>query len=814
MQATITDTIHQLHEALRDYIEATYHISHPILVAQRRQLLNQPGVIHQQPYIESTPRYKTDQPFGGLGLFGPSLEVFELLSRSEGTLEALLHDPPYQHQAAALREVLVGWRSLVVMTGTGSGKTECFLLPILGKLIGEAHRPESSFGKTAAVRAILLYPMNALVNDQLGRLRTLFGDPRVVEKFRALCGRPARFVRYTSRTLYPGVRTEQRDQERLKPLERYYVKHAQIAANRSDPGQGNSARLVGELKTRGKWPSKPDIVAWYGPKGSRWRASATGPFKRCVTMPNDAELLTRHEVQESPPDILVTNYSMLEYMLMRPLERPIFDLTREWLEANPQERLLLVIDEAHLYRGAAGAEVALLIRRLRTRLGIPPQRLQVICTSASFRNPEYARVFGAQLTGKDPDEFKAVSGDFLLREPPGVGSSSDVAVLSELDLENFYTAATDQARMQFARPFLEYRGTADLTDLQSALFEALVAFPPMALLINMTMEEARPLAALGTDLFPTVDSHLAARALTALMALGSLARPSSKEPPLLPCRVHSFYRGLPGLWICLDPDCSAVSPDSRGGPGGKLYSQPRDTCSCGARVFELFTCRNCGAAYARAYTNDLDNPDFLWAEEGGAFRTLAGQVEELQPLDLLLEQPLTSEFERAELDLVTGRLNPPQLGIRNRAVFMKSDRSPGALPEDSDSSSTPGQFRPCGVCDDTRSSPQDHQTKGDQPFQALVTRQLQVQPPSAVEATRRAPLRGRKVLVFSDSRQTAARLAPNLQTYSTQDALRPLLIHGFQQLTLNVPLAGRLCLQDLYLAVLLGSQTLAVRLRP
>ena len=81
------------------------------------------------------------------------------------------------------------------------------------------------------------------------------------------------------------------------------------------------------------------------------------------------ELLTRHEVLTNPPDILVTNYSMLEYMLMRPLERPIFDATRQWLADNPNERLLLVVDEAHLYRGAAGAEVGLLLRRLRARLG-------------------------------------------------------------------------------------------------------------------------------------------------------------------------------------------------------------------------------------------------------------------------------------------------------------------------------------------------------------------------------------------------------------------------------------------------------------
>jgi hypothetical protein len=82
-----------------------------------------------------------------------------------------------------------------------------------------------------------------------------------------------------------------------------------------------------------------------------------------------------------------------------------------------------------------------------------------------------------------------------------------------------------------------------------------------------------------------------------------------------------------------------------------------------------------------------------------------------------------------------------------------------------------------------RSAVQDDQTKGDQPFQALIAKQIQVQPPSPVPATRLAPLRGRKVLIFSDSRQTVARLAPNIQTYSTQDALCPLLVAGFAQLT-------------------------------
>ncbi len=406
MSLTIGETIQQLHRSLRDYIEATYHVSHPQLVSQRRALLDEVGIIHQRPYLESTPRYKAGLPFESLMLDSAVLEIFGSVSKAEGERGILIHNPPYQHQAQSVRLSMLG-RSLIVMTGTGSGKTECFLLPILGKLAKEAkHRPDAF--KRPGVRAIVLYPMNALVNDQLGRLRLLFGDQRVVEKFKGWSGRPARFARYTSRTLYPGVRSAKKDGEKLEPIGKYYVHNLEVSNGQPSPQQQAAETLVRKLGERGKWPAKPDLLAWYGAHGSRWKDANSGEFKRCVTLADDPELLTRHEVQVAPPDILVTNYSMLEYMLMRPLERPIFDMTRDWLEANPGEKILLVIDEAHLYRGAAGAEVGLLIRRLRTRLKISPERLQVICTSASFQNQEYAKEFGAQLTGKSVSEFEAI----------------------------------------------------------------------------------------------------------------------------------------------------------------------------------------------------------------------------------------------------------------------------------------------------------------------------------------------------------------------------------------------------------------------
>jgi ATP-dependent helicase YprA (DUF1998 family) len=817
MSLTIGETTQQLHRALRDYIEAAYHVSERTLVTQRQMLLDEIGVIHQRPYLESTPRYKTGSAFRDLGLDASALEMFSAVARKDGDLGLLIHDPPYQHQADATRLSLVEGRSLVVMTGTGSGKTECFLLPILGKLAREARRSGQAFGGTAAVRAIVLYPMNALVNDQLGRLRLLFGDPRVVQRFTEWSGRPARFARYTSRTLYPGVRDEEKDKERLVPIGKYYVRNLEIASGPRSDEQVAAESLVGELRKRGKWPSKPDLIGWYGKKGARWK-DKEGAFKRCVTLQGDPELLTRHEVHEAPPDILITNYSMLEYMLMRPLERPIFDRTRDWLQANPDERLLLVIDEAHLYRGAAGAEVALLLRRLRMRLGIAPGRLQVICTSASFNDPDYAVRFGAQLTGKDAREFSIVQGDLFLRAGAAPGARHDAEALSTIDLRAFYEAEADTIRLAQARAFLEYRRIEPPWELHRSLYEALVSFGPMAHLINLTMTEARPLEALGAALFEGVEPRLAAQAVTNLIALGSLARRDPLEPGLLPCRVHSFYRGLAGLWVCMDSQCPSLSPSQRGGPAGKLYSQPRDACDCGARVLELYTCRNCGSAYARAFTDDITGPNFLWAEPGGAFRTLSGQFNELEPLDLLLEKPVVEEAEPAEYDLLTGRLNPPTLGLRNRQVYLRNARFAAPDPENEPRNARLGEFRPCAVCGESgtfgRSSVQDHQTKGDQPFQALIAKQIQVQPPSPVHATKLAPLRGRKVLVFSDSRQTAARLAPNLQTYSTQDALRPLIVSGYARLAQTPIVAGLLSLEDLYLAVLLAAKVMGVRLRP
>jgi hypothetical protein len=502
---TIAETITKIQAALREYIEATYHVGHPTLIEQRRVLLEEEGVIHQPPFIESTPRYQANRKFAELALDAEAQKLFASLTVG-GARSPLLYDPPYTHQAEALELTMRDGLSLAVTTGTGSGKTESFLLPMLAKFATEAaHRPKS-FAQPA-VRALILYPMNALVNDQLGRLRLLLGDPRVTSQFQSWAGRPARFARYTSRTLYPGVRKIERDQQRLKSVEDFYIDLLDREDAPSSSDQADAAALVGKLRERGKWPAKPDLRTWYGEKRSRWKKD--GEFVRAVLQPGDSELLTRHEVLAAPPDVLITNYSMLEYMLMRPLERPVFDATREWLANNPDEKFLLVVDEAHLYRGAAGAEVALLLRRLRARLGIAANRLQVIATSASFQDTTYARQFAAQLSGKDVADFRTVEGRLALRPSASTGSAQDAALLARLPLDAFYDADTDEARIAAVGDLLTHRGVVPESGsaVGVLLARALSTYEPMSLLVNETMQTAQPVSELGATIFPSADQE-------------------------------------------------------------------------------------------------------------------------------------------------------------------------------------------------------------------------------------------------------------------------------------------------------------------
>ena len=224
-----------------------------------------------------------------------------------------------------------------------------------------------------------------------------------------------------------------------------------------------------------------------------------GRWVRSVERPEDPELFLRHEAQENVPDLLVTNYSMLEYMLLRPIERDIFRVTAEYYAENRGARLLLILDEAHLYRGAQGTEVAMLIRRLKKRLGLPPEQVQVICTSASFSDGSAAKRFAAELSGKPVAGFEVLSGRKRAAHPSGPGDDRVAEALARVDLRSAREGDLS-ARLDAVLPVLKLadqlisRGSLleDARELSGgdpvtrALYAALSKLPVAGRLINLT----------------------------------------------------------------------------------------------------------------------------------------------------------------------------------------------------------------------------------------------------------------------------------------------------------------------------------------
>ena len=313
---------------------------------------------------------------------------------------------------------------------------------------------------------------------------------------------------------------------------------------------------------------------------------------------------------------------------------------------------------------------------------------------------------------------------------------------------------------------------------------------------------AQAFHSLGPRLFPMVEDGLAQRATDSLLELASMAR-RGENPPLLAARVHSFFRGLPGLWACADPSCSEISEPLRARwgnelpPTGAFYPQPRRNCHCGARVFELHTCRGCGTAFFKTYAFEPGDPDYLWAEDIG---TVDGEKGVVKPLLVLLEAPPAGSGAHLQyLDPVSGRLGSGSHSVRE--VW---------LPTMGSGDNQEGIFANCPRCNATGlKSITDHVTKGDEPFQEIISAQLLEQPPRPDVST---PLRGRKLLVFSDGRQAASRLAGRLQQYSMRDAVRPLLLDGFAHLESQYSIA--LSLEHTYAALLAGCVRHGVNLRP
>lgn len=742
-----------LRRTFHQYLEAQYHIWDQGIIAERRGLLDSPGVSYQLPYLEATPQYSSGVPYAELPIPRVARDVLTLASTrgNSGIPKA-----PYAHQAEALKAFLGRDEEIIVATGTGSGKTESFLMPILGSLAIESAQHTAAWS-LPGVRALLLYPMNALVNDQISRLRRLLGDPSVANALRGARERSVTFGMYTSRTPYPGHSTPAKDEQRVGSLlKKLFVDLTPEVQDR--------------LRKEGKWPAK-DI--------SRFLASFD-------TGPTDVEMYTRHEMQNSAPDLLVTNYSMLEYMLLRPLEKSIFDQTATWLASDPNTRFIVVLDEAHMYRGAGGAEVAYLLRRLHARLGVPRNRIRYILTSASLGTSEEAHrkigKFAADLTGHSSSEraFSLIGGSIELKPNARPAASKEATVLAGFEFgtlhrvhENIEPAVS--ALQKLASDLgLSFAAASELQQLQHSTFQLLQSFGPASYVANLITSTPLPLASVTAQVFP--DSEDGRNALESLLALMAFARERETGRVLLPVRAHLLFRGLPGLFACVNPRCKFRVEGNRT-ILGKLFSTPRLHCDCGGRVYELYTHRDCGAAYIRGFLGDEEG-DFLWHEHSSGLWSDLNLLEAhfLVETTRRFHSETPTEGLEVWLHIRTGRLRSQRPAATDEHQYICLVRPDGLVTDQN--RSVLSFNRECPVCVrgwQGRSKIMDLATKGEAPFAHLVREQVAIQPQTQVPSDQ-SPNGGRKSLLFSDGRQKAARLARDIPREIEQDVFRQVLM--------------------------------------
>jgi Lhr-like helicase len=758
------------------FVRTTYALAADELAAERAVGLR--GQLAAETLIEPVPGYESSGFDARAAVAALDLGLgAEFDARAGEFLDRLMDGHAlYRHQWEALRRSSAG-EDIAVTGGTGSGKTESFWLPVLCQLLVESERwaghgamqvpwwepahagrfqpsRKSETGRQQGVRALVLYPMNALVEDQLVRLRrTLDSDEADAWFARHRSGHRFYFGRYTGQTPKDDLRGRYTD----------WARRQEVAVRR-DEAEYRRLEAEGRL--------------------DEFRAHR--PF---LPRPLGAEQLCRQDMIASAPDILVANYSMLNVMLLRDDERPIFDQTRLFLE-DPDSRFYLIVDELHPYRGTAGTEVALLLRRLRHRIGADPEQVRVIAASASL--------------GADSGRIDDYLEQFFAKG--GFAQINSVAVLpAHRDVE-VDAAAADELKT------LGDHVVRD-NDVAAAVQRTLETVEASALgdrLINacrLDADRVVPTHAgeLATRMFPGRDTATARLTLTG--ALSALAWTRSQ-----PVRAHYFVSVDTGWWACTDPDCSAVGPAYRysGRPVGKLYPHPRIRCECGARCLDLYACQTCGDVLLGGYSADNPGggtfllpelPDLEAAPDRSMPQRLYGNYRVYWPIAAdLTRAPLrrqwpgldaTFAFQPAVLHPGAGMVRGPIPGEHPTGyvyTISASQPSPRAqIPR------IPAIPTRCPNCDDRwevtyvpfgrqQALPLTSPRRMSSPIRSLRVSAERVSQVIGEAMIHRvyADASEHRLIAFSDSRQDAARLAGGLDAAHYRDTVRQIVVRQLQ----------------------------------
>lgn len=682
-------------DRMRRYLQTALpiHRRFPKLRQTAHDELTKETALIKGPYLESLPDFPKGSSLADLVLKKQLHPDFTKLNAT------VRNRPLHLHQIKAIESVCVRKENVVVATGTGSGKTECFLFPLVDELL------KAKISGNPGVRAVLVYPLNALANDQLYR--------------------------------------------RIVPLIAHELKDAGITVGRFT-GQTDASKNSEALEA--EYLSDPFIKSLFPEKiSSNW-------------------ILSREDMLRTPPHILVTNYAMLEHLLLLPHNAPLF---------RGADLKFIVLDEVHSYAGAQATEVALLLRKLRLRFAANND-VRCIGTSASLGMGSEAerkvldfatRLFGRPFT----KVITAVREPHLLLrtgEQDKRLSAAEWIALHRILLEVRHLPEEGARRGVWNNQAME--ANIDLlvekegVDLRQLLCKELARDSRMRQVsATLATEGTRHLAELAHRLFseePSQDKRVAA--LTGLVALGAYARESSQSFPLLPARYHLFARGLEDATVELVPAMDE--------PEQARHLRFRREYRCettGALRFRLLTCRRCGELYFEGY----ENAQKLTPTRESP--TARRRVFWLLPRDSVVLADDTNESEASD------RMPPPPTYLHPKSGllrdFLESGdketewvktaparmKEPDATDLDINPSLQPRLLscEACGARDQSEIITPFH--PGDQALSAAVCEVLYSHLPSttAVEDRVTKPGRGRSLLVFSDNRQDAAFFAPNFQ---------------------------------------------------